>query len=274
MATATRYSTTVVVEHDDPLSDVQVTDKGQALDKLGTWLHAIGGGMTRASKLDLYQNAVQGKRAFGRALMSSGSGALTIVLNGVTAGSETHATSDAATAVLLAADIRASTNALVAGFFECSVFAGSFALASVAAGEQVFLKTSDGTFVITAHATVTKDGQFSIAGDDTADGDELATVINNTPILNYHVFAINAAGTVTVCQRRGTSANVTLGKSGAGITLGAMAATANVGISAVPSGVVGNAFTLAVTGTGMTASGARLTGGGGGTSATLATFNT
>lgn len=277
MATATRYSTAVVVEHDDPLSDVQTTDKGQALTKLGNWFHGLAAGMVRSSKLDLFQNAAQAKRAFGYVVLSSGSGALTIVINGVTSGSETHATSDAATAALLSADINADATALVSGFVESSVCNASVALASVAAGEQVFIKLSDGTlFRFTAHATVTADGQFAISGNDTADGTELATVINNTPILNYHVYALNTSGTVTIFQRRGgATVNFTLWTQGAGLTPTANAATATIGVSAIPAGQIGNCFTLAVTGTGMTASGARLVGGTGGAAAvTLATYRT
>ena len=57
-----------------------------------------------------------------------------------------------------------------------------------------------GTYVFTAHATVTTlaSRQFSISGSDTADGDELCKCLNDVTYGLPGCFAVNAAGTVSI----------------------------------------------------------------------------
>jgi len=57
-----------------------------------------------------------------------------------------------------------------------------------------------GTYVFTAHATTTTiaSRQFSISGSDTADGDEFVKCVNDPTYGVPGVFAVNAAGTVSL----------------------------------------------------------------------------
>lgn len=74
----------------------------------------IGGGLnSRTSQRPTIRAGTA--QASGTVTIASGSGAITVTINGVTAASETWATSDAATAAALAADINASADALVSG---------------------------------------------------------------------------------------------------------------------------------------------------------------
>jgi hypothetical protein len=262
-------TTTLVLEHYtkiDPI--VSSGNRDQALAALGNTIGSLAVGAAHGVALEVRKNSSAPVKSYGSVILSSGSGAITIVINGITAGSETWATSDTATAVLLAADINASTDALVQYLVEASNFTGTATLASVAAGEYIALTLSDGrkwrfTAVATAAAADATKGEFGIDGTDTADAAALAAAINGMPILNHHVFATSSSGVVTIYQRRGTSANVVLGGAGAGLTLAAIASSATVGVSCLHPGTIGNAVTLAATGTGATASGARLTGGAG-----------
>lgn len=252
------YATTLALETAEKLE--LPADKNEALTKLATALTGIASGNVTGYNLDVQADAsASAVRAFGYVLQSSGSGAQTVVINGVTAASETHATSDAATSLLLRADIAASTDALVQYVVESSVWQASLAFSTVVAGNYFIVKLTDGRSWKFLAAT-----DFSVSGTDTQDAAAAATAINATAGLNAHVFAYNVSGTLYIHQRRGAAATFSVDSVGSPITTTANAATANIGVSAVAPGVLGNAITLAVTGTGLTASGARLTGGTGG----------
>jgi phage tail sheath gpL-like len=107
---------------------------------------------------------------------------------------------------------------------------GTVTLASVPEDDTVTI----GGITFTAKASPSGEAQFSQAGSDTADAASLASKINAHSTLSAVVSATSALGVVTITCRF--------------------------------PGVVGNFITLAETGTSMTVSGARLSGGVGGIS--------
>lgn len=230
----------------------------------------IGAGLISRSKQP--PTAIAGTAtATGTVTCASVQAADTVTLNGQTFTAVNDSTPDAeqfdqsgtniVAATSLAAAINASAQTLVTGILRASNFAATIACSSVAAGQWVEV----GGHRFTAVAGTAGANEFSIAGDNTADGAALAAAINATPRLRELVLASAASGTVTVRQRPPAPTNaLQLTKSGAGLTLSgaALAATATVLISATLKGKQGNANTLASSdGTRLAVSGARLTGG-------------
>lgn len=197
-------------------------------------------------------------RASGTLALSTASGAVGGVINGVTV-TATWATSDINSASLVAAAINASADALVKDLVEACNLAATFTLATTLAGDSVSILGY--TFTAQPSATLRYD-EFNQSGTDTADAASLVTQINAREGLNQLVWASSSAGVVTVRQIAGTTAKGVLAKSGAAITLsGQLAATATVLVTSYRPGVAGNCITLAASGTGVTASVARLAGG-------------
>lgn len=221
-------------------------------------LEGIAGGNKRADRLSLWVDGAIPQRASGTLALSSGSGAVGGTINGVTV-TDTWATSDTNSAGLIAAAINASTNALVQYFVQASNWAGTVALASVAAGDVVEIC---GYRFKAKAGGVLQDGEFDQSGSDTADAASLVTQINKRAGLRDLVFASSSSGTVTLRQWSGaSSAGVITGS--ATFTITALAATATVLVSSLLPGIAGNAITLAASGTGVTASAARLANGTG-----------
>jgi hypothetical protein len=137
------------------------------------------------------------------------------------------------------------------------------ALVSVAAGE--WININGVRFTANAGPCPHLPTEFDISGNDTADAAALVAKINDHPLLRDQVFATNSTNTVTIRQLTGTvglpvykeSAGTTLG----GLSSGLMAAVATVLYTSVERTRLANGITIAATGTGHTASGARLTGG-------------
>lgn len=84
-----------------------------------------------------------------------------------------------------------------------AVTEATLALSSVQAADSV---TING-ITFTAHATVTTKAsrQFSISGNDTADGDELAACINDPTYGVPGVYAVNSSGTITLRGKSGAA---------------------------------------------------------------------
>lgn len=222
-------------------------------------LEGIAAGNKRADRLSLWVDGTIPQRA-GATIAISGpdSGTYTSTINGV--GVDATGTGVAAsTATAIAAAINASTDALVQYFVQASNWAGTVALASVAAGQTVTICG----YPFTAKAGgVLQDGQFDQSGNDTADAASLVTQINKRAGLRDLVFASSSSGTVTLRQWSGTaSAGVITGPST--FTITALAATATVFVNSLLPGIAGNAVTLAASGTGATASASRLSNGTG-----------
>lgn len=98
-----------------------------------------------------------------------------------------------------------------------NVTKATVAFATVLAAQTV---TING-LVFTAHATVTTaaDREFSISGNDSADGDELVTLINDATYGVPGVTAVNASGTLTLTVDDPGSKTLTLSASDSTFTL-------------------------------------------------------
>lgn len=252
--------TVLALTHDTPISHINAGDpKGAAL-RLANALQAFGQGAQKASRLDVWTNTADARFASGTIAVSSASGTVGATINGVDV-TFSHGASDQADSDTLVADINASTDALVQYLVQACNFACTVTLSSVAAGEEVIV--CGYKFKAKAGGTLAAD-EFDQSGTDTADATSLKNQINSRLGLNRLVLASSSAGVVTVRQLSGTAAAGPMGVQGAGLTLsGQLAATTTVLISALHPGVPGNCITLAASGTGMAASGARLTGGAG-----------
>lgn len=217
-----------------------------------------------------------GAVGLGNVAYSSSSGAQTVVLNGVTVYNATGA-SDAANAAAAAAAINSSANALVQNLFVANT--GT----STHAATCYIYSLAPGVFGNTATLSVTGTGA-------TASGARL------TGAAAGHGGGTQAAGTVTISSGSGTISAIINGitisvtwttSDNNTATLLATAINSSTNalvqgvvyansannvctISADASGPAGNQTTLSATGTGATASGARLTGGAGPTVATVA----
>jgi hypothetical protein len=242
----------------DPLNQPKSTGIRQDIQRAIHFLIGTIGGAPGFGRRTVFKGI---KRARGKVTVSGGSGTVTVTVNGVAVSSQTAGT-DTATAAQAVADINGSSNALVQYFVDAASDAGSFALASVPVGAIIeccgyFLKA-------VGAATSAIPGEFDVSGNDAADAAALAAAINALPGLNEIVFAEVVSGsTVTVRTIRPASElnQPRLGSTDASVTVTQITAAAVVNITCRRKGLMGNAITLAAGGTGMTASGARLTGG-------------
>lgn len=231
-------------------------------------LAAVAVVVVSALQLGVGGNAVtvktQGLAATGTVTYVTPSGTQTIVINGVTVYNATAGATATLTAAAAAAAINASTDALVATFVRAvsragvvHIFAkeggllgnsitlaatGTGATASVArlaggtvashegvqASGTVTLSSSSGNLTATINGV---DTTVAFSTDDATSAALLAAAINSSTdaLVRGHVYASSSAGVVTITAIRG--------------------------------GLRGNSITLAATGTGATASGARLASG-------------
>jgi len=249
----------------DPLSDVRRGWAKKLQDFARLLLGYVGGQVVRIDGTTFVRRGLV--RAFGSLALSSGSGAVGGTINGVTI-TDTWATSDTVSAGLIVTAINASTNALVQYLVEAGNLAGTLTLVSAKAG--VIVEVCGFYFRAVGTATPAGIDTFTIAGTDTADAASLAAAINKHPIASQFLRATNASGVVTVWCTKATIptgySNRLIGATG--ITAGAatLAAGATVYVTSLDKGECGNQTTLAASGTGVTASGARLTGGSSSTS--------
>lgn len=116
----------------DPFSQ-STTTRAKIRAFSGLLKKVIGGGLTTRTvqRPTIKAGTAQ---ATGTVTLATASGAITIVVNGVTAASETWATSDAATATALAADVNASVDPLVAGHVTASAANGVVTVTAVDKG--------------------------------------------------------------------------------------------------------------------------------------------
>lgn len=250
------------VGRSNPLADGHIGFKLRIQQFILLLRALIGGGIPRAGT-----GIVRGiKRAFGTLTLSSGSGTVGGVINGV-ALTATWATSDTVAAGLIVAAINASSDALVSGGGGAGVEAGQLAGTLTLSGMKSGLDVEVCGFRFRSVGTATPAGneEFSIATSDTAAAASLAAAINKHPVASQFLCATNSAGVVTVWCTRATIpadfSNRLIGATGCTAGAAALAAGAVVYVTAYYPGTDGNAVTLAASGTGVTASGARLTGG-------------
>jgi hypothetical protein len=253
-------SLAVVVDGIDALTLRSRIDR-DAMSAVMEYIDGLSQGSLRGVA-KIYADGAAAKYAYGTLVLSSGSGAVGGTINGVTV-TDTWATNDINSAGLVAVAINASTNALVQYFVTASNIAGTAALASVAAGTKFGFDGIE--FTAVANDTA-RPHQFAISGSNTADAAALVTAMVAMPYLNDKYIITSSSGTVTIAQRSGGATVGTHQKmfaSATTFTLTQLAATATCYLSALQAGIWGNVLTLVASGTGVTASGARLTGGTG-----------
>lgn len=246
------------------------------LEDIARYLEGVGSGLAAGENwVEIYRGSTSAAPAAATQtlVISGGSGAVGGVINGVTV-TGTWATSDAVSGGVVSAAIRASSNALVQGLVSASNLGATITLATAVAGNWVEICPVGGTPVrFTAIAGSQANGPgipptFSIDTSDTAAALALVAAINAYPGFKGKLFCSAALGVVTVIQLvQSATAAYRVQKSGSPITLSAAGAFANqatVVVWALQRGKLGNAVTLAASGTGVTATAARLTGGVGG----------
>lgn len=199
--------------------------------------------------------------ASGTLAISGGSGAVGGVINGVTV-TATWATSDTVSAGLVVAAINASTNALVQDLVKASNFAATITVGTLTEGSELLVHGVK-LRAIRSTASVPDAGTFSLAGTTTNVATALAQAINLDPVLRDCLVASSSTNVVTIRAIEAAPVDLAVQQTqGTGATIsGNLAAVDTVNITSLWKGTVGNQVTLAASGTGVTASGARLTGG-------------
>lgn len=252
------------------------------LRKIIRHLEGVLGGSVNASHLHIEVDGAQPVAASATITMNAANVGDTCTINGTAftasaggAGTNEWDQSGNATAeaVSLAAAITGTATAIVAKHVEASNWSGSVALSTCTAGTSIFINNHEFRAIASANSTPQANpGDFAISGTDDADGTALANAINGHPVLSHDVVASNSSGTVTIRQRRGTSAYglikcVPLGSQ----TVTQFASGATILLSAKQPGQTGNAVTLAesTAGARLAVSAARLSGGTGGESGTI-----
>lgn len=207
--------------------------------------------------------------------LASSSDSVGGTINGVTV-TATWATSDTVSAGLIAAAINASSDPLVLGYARASNLRMTATLASVAAGTEVVVCGS--RFTAVSSSTIPNVvsgaayGQFDISGNDTADALSLANAINAAPGVSRFVFAIPVAAVVYIFAKQFTEASgvfswptgpgvppnlVTASASTVTLSGASLVASVNVGIFCPQPTFMGNAITIAASGTNVSSLGSQ-----------------
>jgi hypothetical protein len=244
----------------DRTTNFRSRQKHDLLRVVANKLHGVLGGSESGQQVTVVGSGTDAASACSAAIISSGSGAVGAVINGVSL-TDTWATSDTNAAGLVAAVINASTNALVQHLVGATNLKSTVTLASVLAGTTIELAGFRFTAVSgTAGSIPATDGDFVISGTDTQDGTSLAGAINRHPFASRFLFALNVAGAVHVYPKsaswftgprappnsvRASAATVTVGSA-------TFAASAHVGVWCKLPGKLGNAISCTATGTGVT----------------------
>lgn len=232
-------------------------------EKLAEFFSALSSGASSGATLHLYKGgAAKLAKATATWTVASGAGSVTATINGV-AVSVTWATSDANTGSLMAAAVRAETNDLVEFAVDASNLAATITCATVVAGNWVEV---DGARIeVLADAPASRFDAVTKGATNNAMATALGAAINAHPHLRNVVFAEVSAAVVTVRQIAGAT-GLKMTSSGSTLTVSAttLAATATVLLTSKKPGHMGNWITLAASGTGATASAARLASGVGG----------
>jgi hypothetical protein len=208
----------------------------------------------------------------GTFTISSGSGTITAVINGVSIAI-TWATSDTNSAALLAAAINASTNALVLGLVSATSAAGVVTVtgigsaASLAGNAITTTATGTGHTAQQARLTGGTDGTAQVTAVKASGTFTVSTGSGTlTAIINGQTVAITATGTDATDAAAMATAILASEKVGIRGVVTATSALGVVTVTAVQAGTgnvakTGNGITTTATGTGFTAGQAALTGG-------------
>lgn len=272
------FSSTVVIAHRRPV-DLGRNNSARDREVLTYLANLLSDGSGSVDALHgNFNQATMGAKSGATLILSGGAGAVGGTINGV-AVTATWATSDTNSAGLIATAINASSNALVQGMVRAANTFATLTLSSTAAGSTVTIRIGSGprassyTFTATAAATGLL-GQFSIAGSDTADAQALCDAINAYPVLNQTVRAENVAGVAYVYAMDGVTTDKAVSTSGITLTA-AFAAGARCHIECPLPGALGNAISIAASGTGVTVANTntRFVGGLGGVTGTTKRAN-
>lgn len=274
------FSSTIVIQHRKPV-DLGRNNQIQNREVLTALANLVGDSSGSIDSLTAnFNQGTTGAKAGATLLISSGAGAVGGIINGVTV-TATFATSDTNTAGLIATAINASSNALVQGFVRASNAFATLTLATMTAGSLVRIRLGSGpqaseyVFVATAAATG-RLGEFSIAGNDTADAQALCDAINSFPVVSQTIRAENVAGVAYLYAMDGSISGKEVSVAGSGITRTAgFALGARIHVENPMPGALGNAITFTASGTGMTVanSNTRMVGGLGGVTGTTKRAN-
>lgn len=254
-------STIVVLEQTTPLSLGGLTGKN-VLARLVTHVDTALSGNRQLNYVRVFADGALARNPYATITFSGASGTVGAVINGITL-TFTHGASDIADGTTLSANLNASTDPLVQYLAQACNLANTVTCASVAVADFVDIA---GVRLTAVAGTNLQPWEFSQSGTDTADGASLAAQINAHPNLKNSFVAINAAGVVSIRQIIGTTAaGVVFSNNATRLAVsGALAATAVTLITSIAPGILGNCMTLAASGTGVTASTARLSNGTGG----------
>lgn len=249
----------------DPIGPNVWTGK-EGIQHVINFLNAVQGGQRTCDSIKFGWNdsvSIDALSSLGQACglvtMASSSGAVGVVVGGVTA-TVTWAASDTASSTALAAAIRALTT--VNGFVTASNLLMKATCATVLAGTTIEV----GGAVFTAIAngvTPTVHGQFSIGANDTATALNLATAINRHPscVGRYRAASIAAVLYVGLPDNRTPlpidairNPLTSAGATATTITLDASVPTAGVStmLFAAQPGLCGNFVTAVASGTNVT----------------------
>lgn len=266
MAFDSPKTTTLAFTHRTPI-DFGISTahrKRDAVRKLINVLTGMVSGARHGDDVVIQPNAAGAAApAVGVFILSGGSGAVGVVVGGVTI-TVVWAASDQASADAFVVAFNASVSALVANIVAAGqAKKAAIVLVSVAAGDEV---TVMGYKFTARNGGTLKLGEFDMSGTDTADAASLAAAINATPGLNQRYYAYNNSNAVqllplfTSAAPAGDIINAT---KGTGFTLTQLAASSVCAIYALRPGALGNHVTLAASGTGVTLANAisRLVGG-------------
>lgn len=256
--------TTVVIEHpNEHLTLPGGTEAGRLSNAVCVFLEKFaGGGCTTTTGVTVGQGGAQasgtvtlsgatGVAAEGTITFSSSSGTTSQTINGVSTGFEQTSGTDAARGTALAAAINDSEDEDIAGVVTASDNgAGVVTITAVVkgtAGNAITLSAT-GTGCTASNATL-EDGT------------------DNTVTVTLNGVAV-ATNTTTLASDTAAAAAVaaSINASEDALVAGVVTASSALGVVTVTAddfGTSGNGITLAASGTGATASGARLTGGEG-----------
>lgn len=228
---------------------------------------ALGGSSSDGEYLAKYEPGFLGAANAGLAI-SSGSGAVGATLNGV-ATTVTWATSDTVAAALVANAINSSSTAKVKGMLTSTNLTATITCASVLDGHTVTVCGHTFTAKTVMPGSYVSGAQlpcFDRTGTDAQTATNLAAAINAKPGLSRYVFAIPVSNVVRLFARQATYASSaftwptqprtppnTLWSSGSTLAVSgaSLAAGAFVGVCATVEGAVGNCFSIAASGTGV-----------------------
>lgn len=274
---STMQNTVLVVRHPKGVIPNKAPSEagGEALAEVARFFEALAVGMAPGSQgeseVEIHRGSTDAApaRATATLVFSGASGTVGGSYNGV-AITAAHGASDIADATAHAAAVNASSNALVQNFIRASNLFGSIQLGSTAAGEWVTIDGVRFTARVNPNSANASNGmtEFNQLVTGNTNAESLTARINGHPYLRDKVLAVQSTDTVLLYQLEGIT-GLHVFKEGANITLnglsaGLLAAVATVLISSTHKSKLANAITIAASGTGVTASGARLTGGVGG----------